>query len=346
MAKVAADDFQIPYTTTASNINSTAKNMMKKPNINYAKPLYYISVITALACPINMNKYSARSGRGHKIYACLTIALILAVNVFSFRGRTGTSYTFLIQTVIITDMIQQAVLLISNLYSIGNVLFNGECYIQRYFDFMKQIDKMLVTTMNLRRKEIYFYCQLFFCHVVLLLICIYDCYTWTTTIGIYVWQFYSFRLYSFYLSLVVVFQIYTFATALKVRFKMLNERLFDVSVDWLGNVECIEALAIRELFLSYKKSSQKARANGISLHCLLKMHDLLCDVIELLNNAYGLNVVFLVCTIIINSVIAFNLTLIFSSGVQPAPGNTAMHLIALNVLWAIFYMVSFVIIIY
>lgn len=335
MAKVTSGD--LPIIAPKSNTRTS------KPNIEYATPLYYISLVTGLCCPINMREYCAKSGKGHKIYSCIMIVFLIVANIFSLRGRMQSSYTFLLQTVTITDIMQLFILFISNVYCVTHVLICGQGYIQRYFDFLKQIDAKLVTTMNLQKRRIIFYTQLFCSHLVLLLLCIYDYWTWSSSLGIEVWIYYAFRLYSYYLSLVIVIQICTFATAIQLRFKMLNERLFDVSLDWLGNVESTESLTIRDLFLSYKKSSAEVKAIGISLHCCIKMHDLLCDVIGLLNDCYGLTIVLLVCATIINSVIAFNLTLIFSTGAQPASDTNSLHLIMLNVFWAAFFMVSQVI---
>lgn len=335
MARVATNAKEVPILTANKPVTEA-----QKPCIKYARPLYYISLLTALTCPIDFDRYTAKSGKWHKVYCVLMVIIIVIPTFLSLHGRRITAFVELQQTVQITDVISLVTVLISNVYAIINILLYGERYIKTYFELLEQIDRNLLTTMNLKRKRLLFYTHLIVTHLILAMLCAYDYWTWTMALGFEIWKYYAIRLYSTYLNFLVVIQICTFASALKVRFEILNERLFFVSMEWVGNLESSKAIVLRDLFFSYKKNSGTPELDGLNLKCLIRMHDLLCDLIKLVNEAFGVNVVLLVCNIIINSVIAFNLMFIYGIGAQTSRTNNWEDIMALNTFWALVFVVS------
>lgn len=314
-------------------------NPYQRPDILYHFPLYIISLITALATPICLKKYRPKPSFWYKCYCVLSIIAIIIITIYSAIGRQRTAYKFLIQTVKITDVIQQSLLLISNVYAIFNVLCWGSSKYNLYFEKLKHIDEHLCTTANIRKKKICYFFRLTLIHIAMIFVCIYDYFAWTHAMGDDIYQHYSFRLYTYYLNVVIVLQIMAFSSSIQTRFEILNERLLDSFYNWSEDSK-EEVMLLCDDFKNLNSFCPKY----LTLKCITKMHDILCDIVDLLNKVYGFNIVLLVANIIVNCVMALNVTLIFGTGVQPANKNqdtSSGNIVLLNVAWAALFLVSY-----
>lgn len=174
----------------------------------------------------------------------------------------------------------------------------------------------------------------------MILICAYDYFAWTNAMGEGIYIYYSFRLYTYYLNIIVVLQINAFTSALETRFEILNERLLDTFYTWT-NTSKDEI----NILCSDFKSLNSFCPKQLTVNCIAKIHDVLCDIIDLINDFYGFNIVLLVSNIIVNCVMALNVTLIFGVGIQRAnvkesTTEVIFDIVLLNLFWASLFLVS------
>lgn len=308
----------------------------QRPSITYHFPLYIVSVTTGLACPTELKRYVAKNSVYHRVYSVFLVVVIVGLSLYSAYGRYVAAYKYLLQTVRINDIMQQALLLISTVYAILNVTFCGSQKLNEYFNKLKCIDNHLCTTIDLKRRKILYYIRFFLVHVTMLVLCVCDYLAWSYAMGYGIWKYYSFRLFTYYLNIIVVMQITSFACTLKTRFQILNECL----INTFKSISNQPKDAINEL---RSKIIRPVLPPCMNLRGVITIHDLLCDIVDLLNDFYGFNIVLLVANIIVNIVMALNVVLIFGTGIQAlSEKDSAEVIVALNVGWAALFLVSYI----
>lgn len=315
------------------------KNIPQKPEIGYHYPLYLISVITGLCVLVDAKRYKAKNSFLHKLYSICLVTIIIYGALYSGRGRVLYIYKYLLQTVRINDIIQQILLTISTVYAILNILFRGVKIINVYFEKLQKIDKQLLTTMNLKKKKILSHVRLVTYHIIIISVSIGDFFAWSYSMGYEAWIYYGFRLYMFYLNLLIVLQLTTFTCALHTRFAIVNERLLDSFMHWSNELDCrkkreiMNELCPEVLTISFVKY--------LPVACITSIHDMLCDLLDVVNDIFGFDIFFLVANIIINCVLSLNAILIFGTGLQVATNQDGdWAILVLNAAWALFCIVS------
>lgn len=302
-------------------------------------PVYYISLITGLVGPITTKKYQTKKGIIHKIYSLILVLVIIVCASYSARGRFIYVYKHFLQTVRINDIIQQVLLTISTCFAILNMIFYGNKKLYEYFQKLQKVDAALLTTMDLKRKKMASYVRFVVFHVVMIGISIYDYFAWSNTMGFELWLYYAFRLYLFYLNLLIVLQLITFTCALHTRFSIVNERLLDTFLQWSNEIDCQTKREILNELMpkSYTIDFEKY----LSVRCICLLHDMLCDLLDIVNDLFGLNIFFLMSNVIINCVLCLNAILIFGTGMQEVYNKEADGaVLVLNAFWALFFLVS------
>lgn len=301
---------------TKTHVEINSYNKGNKPDLTFQYPLYFISVLTGLSPPFDLQRYRTKKSYLHKIYSILLVVGIIYVSLISGIGRYNYAYKFLLQTVRINDMIQEILLTISSVYPILNVTLRGRSKLDAYFEKLRNIDTFLSTAINLRRIKLLYYIRFFVYHAIIISLTISDYLAWSYAMGYDLWLLYSFRLFLFYLNMIIVLQITSFACSVQLRFGIVNERLLDTFIQWFNEYEqrTRRRIKIELCPRSYTITVFK----DLSIRSLISIHDSLCDVVEILNDLYGFNFFLLVSNIIVNCVMSLNIMMIFGTGIQVA----------------------------
>lgn len=326
-----------------TRISSTNQNggMIKthRPDLNYQWPLHILSVILGISVPIDLRKYKVLNSLLFKIYSFCLIIVIIYATIWSGIGRYKYAYQFLLQTMKINDVIQQFLLGCSTIFAILNITVKGHSTMVKYFDKMRKIDMYLSTTMNLTSKKVLYFFRFISFHIIIIILSYYDYYGWSKTMAFELWIYYSFRLFMFYINMIIVLQIAAIACSIHTRFTIINERLLDTFLNWTTaydsqmKIQLKKELCPNTLTVNFMKYLPIKKISNI--------HDILCDVIDIVNELYGFNIFLLVSNIIVNCVMSLNIILIFGTGIQVAQNRDYEYIVlALNAAWAIYFMVS------
>lgn len=323
----------------SDNDSESGKTLYKRLYISYKYPLYFISLINGLSPPLKLRDYQVKPSFFYKCYSVLLVILIISISIYSGYGRVVYVYKYLLQTVRINDMLQQILLTFSCCFAILKIALHGNNSLKLFFSKLRTVDTYLSTVTDLHENKKLYYLRFLLFHLVLAILCISDYLVWSNAMGYDIWFYYSFRLYMIYANLIVVLQLLEYTSNLQVRFSVVNEKLLDTFLHCSNDHDQnVKMKILKELS---KKNLIVVCTKYLPVKELIYIHDLLCDVVELINNIYGFKIFLFVLSIIVTSVLVLNTVFLFATGLQVAffP-EYAIYIVLLNVCYALFFAVS------
>lgn len=324
---------------TDYNIKNRKKEDEEKLTVSYGFPLYITSLINGLSIGMNIKEYKVANSILHKVYSIVLCAAIIVLTVYSLHGRIIYGYKFYTQTAQLNDLVQQVSLTFANCYAVLNTAFRGPTLLKDIYKKSMNIDKQLGTAKNCRWIKMQHYLRFFVSHVIFLLICFGDYFVWFTAMDCTAWKYFGFKLYTIYACMLVGLQIYEFASNLRDRFVIVNEKLVDSFLLWSDDYDPLEKKQLLEEI--YPKELTAVCTKYFSVKDLTNLHDMLCDVMDLLNEIYGCVIFLLVSNFIVTGVVVLNVIFLYVTGMQVAVHEEhAGRVVLLNATCAFFFAVS------
>lgn len=314
----------------------------KKIDVSYHYPLYITSYINGLCPPIKLSEYQVKSSLCYKCYSLFLVIVIVSISTYCQIGKLLYCYQYLLPTVKINDVLLQIMLTFSCCLAILKMNFLGLSSVKILFEKLKTIDTYFCTIMDLKERKKLYCIRFVIFHVVLVLLCITDYCVWINAMGhdlIDLWGYSSFLLYMIYANLIVVLQLVEYACNLRMRFSVVNEKLLDTFLHCSGDYDQnLKRKVVKELS---QNNLMLTCAKYLPVKDLRYIHDLLCDIIDQINNIYGFNICLFVLNIVLTTVLVLNVGFLMFSGIQAVfYPEFSTHVIMLSVFYSLFFAVS------
>lgn len=275
--------------------------------IRALRPLYITSKIFGLAPFTPKGDLPVfHTTKGDRIYSFVWLVLMIVNMIVSVKERTSTE-TF-ISTIFMNDILEIVLASTSAVLTLFLWLTVNHSRIEIILNFITKADKILVTDNETRYKRMFRFLlvQSVIIKVLLPALFTIDAYVWSRTMK-KLRVFYFIAPYPCYIiNIITDFQLSNLALYIRARFKIINERLQQLSVHETRRTGLdIESFYQKKMwgtaFLNNNRSSRtlpkSVLVNSIrhdscvdTIHTLREMYDVLCDIASLTNKTYGLPV--------------------------------------------------------
>lgn len=286
----------------------------KKIDVSYHYPLYIASYINGLCPPIKLSEYRVKTKIYYKCYSLLLIIIIASYSSYCQYGKILYCYQYILPTAKTNDVLVHIILTYSSCLAILKINFLEHNSVKLLFEKLKTIDTYFSTIMDLKEKKKVYNFRFVIFHFIIALLCIADYLIWTNAM-IYelrnLWIYSSFFFYMIYANLIVVLQLVEYASNLQTRFSIVNEKLLDTFMHCSGDFDQnMKMKVVKELSPSSLKLTCR---KYLPVKDLRYIHDLLCDIVDQINNIYGVNICMFVLNIILISVLVLNAGFLFAT---------------------------------
>lgn len=265
-----------------SNDKVNRSNQADAIPLSKVRPLCNLSTIFGLLVP-NVLNYTGLSV-WYIFYVLVMFIFKISIFIYQMTLQFKYTYPYTLSTILVIDFTLNFILHITTLTSIGGAVFKNRKDFVKFFRILREFDEYFSNRFGNYDVEVVrnFNLELFLVHFLLLAYYIYAYLTNICKASYFTVIICTSNFICIYYLAIVVLQIYYFTRILQYRFKVVNSKLADIIKDYLA-------------FKKYEKSIPSVTMLQTSTHLLdvSKNHEKLCELVDIINKIYGIQITFI-----------------------------------------------------